>query len=152
MFANKHIVAALLIAPLLAVVAWFAVDMWVGERAQSPRQGDAYRLIMSSGCRYAGGRCILKNGNLEIELRATDPTLLEAMSSHELENVLVAWATDSQPFSEPSMMRSVDGPRRWRIRLPDATSLIGIRLLATSRGVSYFAEEADALELTAAVR
>lgn len=152
MLANRHIVAALLIAPLLAVVAWFAVDLWVGEQAQPPRQGDAYPLIASSGCRYAGGRCVLKNGNLEIELRVTESTELEATSSHDLEQVLVAWASDSQSFSEPSMMRSVDGRRRWRISVSDATSNIGLRLLATAQTATYYIEVENGLDLSNAKR
>jgi hypothetical protein len=31
MFTNKHVIIAMLVAPLLAIMAWFAVDYFIGK-------------------------------------------------------------------------------------------------------------------------
>ena len=68
MWKNKHIVVAMLVAPVLAIMAWFAVDYFVAERPQSAQPGAAYPLVAKSNCRYDSGRCDLENADFEISL------------------------------------------------------------------------------------
>ncbi len=68
MWKNKHIVVAMLVAPVLAIMAWFAVDYLVAERPQSAQPGAAYPLVAKSNCRYDSGRCDLENADFEIYL------------------------------------------------------------------------------------
>ena len=68
MWKNKHIVVAMLVAPVLAIMAWFAVDYLVAERPQSAQPGAAYPLVAKSNCRYDSGRCDLENADFEISL------------------------------------------------------------------------------------
>jgi hypothetical protein len=42
MWKNKHVVIAMIVAPILAVLAWFAVGALVGEKAQVAKPGGAY--------------------------------------------------------------------------------------------------------------
>ena len=51
MWKNKHVVVAMLVAPILAILAWFAVDSMVAERAHSAKPGASYKLVAKSNCR-----------------------------------------------------------------------------------------------------
>ena len=69
MFTNKHVVVAMLVAPILAILAWFAVDALVSERPHVAHEGGAYRLAAKPSCRYASGMCELENADLKISIR-----------------------------------------------------------------------------------
>ncbi|MGY0646152.1 MAG: hypothetical protein ACW7DN_16410, partial [Paraglaciecola chathamensis] len=62
MFKNKHIITALIVTPLLAIAGYFATDYIVSERPQQAQQGGQYQLAALPNCRYASGKCGLKNG------------------------------------------------------------------------------------------
>ena len=49
----------MIVAALLAVITWFAVDRLVAERPHIAREGRAYPLIARSDCRYTSGQCSL---------------------------------------------------------------------------------------------
>ena len=68
MWKNQHLVVAMLVAPVLAIMAWFAVDYFVAERPQSALPGATYPLVAKSNCRYDSGRCDLENADFEIAL------------------------------------------------------------------------------------
>jgi NADH:ubiquinone oxidoreductase subunit 3 (subunit A) len=61
MFKNWHVIIAMIVAPILAVLAWFAVDYFVAERPHAAKEGAAYSLIAKSNCRYDSGQCDLEN-------------------------------------------------------------------------------------------
>ena len=69
MFKNKHVVIAMLVAPVLAIMAWFAVDYFVGERPHAATPGSAYTLVAKSNCRYASGQCDLENADFKLRIR-----------------------------------------------------------------------------------
>lgn len=69
MFGNKHITTALIVAPILAILAYFLVDQMVSEKAQPATAQSAYTLLVKPNCRHASGHCSLENGDVEIELR-----------------------------------------------------------------------------------
>lgn len=71
---NKHFVVALIVSPILAVVAWFAVDKIVRPEPIVAEGGAAYPLVAKSNCRYASGECALTNGDIKIVLqKVQDP-------------------------------------------------------------------------------
>ena len=45
---NKHVITAMMVAPLLAVASYFMVDLVVQEPALEPVAGQAYHLIAKS--------------------------------------------------------------------------------------------------------
>ena len=67
---NKHTVMAMIITPMLAVIAYFATDHLVSEPPQEARPGQSYKLAAKSNCRYQSGICTLKNGDVEVRLQA----------------------------------------------------------------------------------
>lgn len=66
MLKNKHVIIALIVAPVLAVIAYFAVDRLVGEQAMPAQLGVDYPLLTQSNCRYASGRCVLYNSEFKV--------------------------------------------------------------------------------------
>ena len=68
MWKNKHVVVAMIVAPILAVLAWFAVGAMVGEQADVAEPGAAYPLVARSNCRWASGECELANNELEMTI------------------------------------------------------------------------------------
>ena len=73
----------MIVAPLLAVIAWFAVDRPVAERPHVAREGHAYPLMARSDCRYTSGQCSLENASFKSTLRY-DKAFLEKKSLYSL--------------------------------------------------------------------
>ena len=74
MFTNKHIIVALLVTPVLAVLAWFAVGAFVGEKPQQAAPGQSYPLVERSNCRYDSGQCDLHNEDLQLSITFEQPS------------------------------------------------------------------------------
>ncbi|MFV8819605.1 hypothetical protein [Haliea sp. E17] len=119
---NKHVVVALLVAPILSILAWFAVGNLIGEKPHAAKPGEVYSLLEKSNCRYESGACDLVNGNVSLQLKvlgsAASP-LLELQSNVSLQAVAVAvvpeGAGDDVP---PQTMRSVSGDNTlWQLSL-----------------------------------
>lgn len=142
---NRHVVIALLVTPLLAVGAWFLVGYWVAGDAMTPQpaeEGASYPLVERSGCRYAGGRCVLANGDLEVELTLPEgSTLLRAIGSVPLDGVWVSVAGAGQ--EAPKMAQHAGEGRHWQVRLPVAPSPEDRLRVVVSRGGSRFFGEAS---------
>ena len=68
MWKNMHVAIALIVAPILAILAWFAVGQIAGEKAQVAEPGGAYPLVARSNCRWESGECELHNNDLEITI------------------------------------------------------------------------------------
>lgn len=140
---NKHMIIAMLVAPVLAVLAWFAVGEFAGEQAHKAEAGREYPLVEQSNCRYESGVCELRNEDMVIKLsleQGADEVLV-LRASHALEGVLMAIGPPESSLP-PDKMRTADGRgKEWRM-------LIGgvpgpqerIRLVATAGGSAYFAE------------
>ncbi|MFT4769186.1 MAG: hypothetical protein ACI8RN_002326 [Glaciecola sp.] len=143
MFTNKHVVVALIVAPVLSILAWFAVGNLTGEKAAPAQPGKAYPLLEKSNCRYVSGICELENQDLKITLRL-DETVglsLELTASHELEAALMSVShPDRDPG--PRAMQAADAKGfRWRLPLSDVPSDDErIRLVISAAQSAYFAD------------
>ncbi len=148
MFKNKHVIIALLVAPVLSILAWFAVGRYIGEQSAPAQAGQAYPLVEQSNCRWASGACDLRNTDFKLRLTLVDGAAgpeFELTASHPLEGVVLAVGPpDAQP--QPAAMRATDGQGlHWRIALgrkPAADNRI--HLVAKAGGSSYFADAATA--------
>jgi len=140
---NRHFITALLVAPLLAVLAWFAVGQWAEEPALQPtpaRSGNSYPMIERPGCRYAGGECGLSNEDFKLALAVTQDGQLRLASAVALDYVLVGLASAAgQP---PSQAQPVSARRdRWVHSfsvLPSSDDRL--RVVAGVDGASWFGE------------
>jgi hypothetical protein len=140
---NKHVIIAMLVAPILAVLAWLAVGQFAGEQPQKAQPGREYPMVEQSNCRYASGACDLSNEDFKLRLtldQAADPVLVLS-ASHPLDGVLMSVGTPEQNLP-PEKMRAADGQGlKWRLllgRVPAGEERI--RLVATTGGSAYFAE------------
>lgn len=144
MFTNKHVIIAMIVAPILSILAWFAVGELIGEKPQPAQTGQSYPLVEKSNCRYESGLCDLQNEDIRLSLvfqEAVSGAQLVLRSSHALQGVAVSIGLpeDDEP---PAAMRSADGQGlEWRVVLsarPAADERI--RLVARAAGSSYFGE------------
>jgi hypothetical protein len=145
MFKNKHVVVAMLVAPVLAILAWFAVDYFIGERPHAAKEGAAYTLIAKSNCRYESGQCDLENSDFKLSIRPTSITAegvqLELTAVFPLQSATLGLINDGTP-AEASPM-DADGAEAlvWTARIdrPHNEDSI-IRVAVTADGAVWYAE------------
>lgn len=144
LFGNRHVVAAMLVAPILAVMAYFAVDYWVGEAPQAARAGNSYPLVARPNCRWASGRCTLTNADLTLRIEP-DGGGLALAANVDLDGVEYAVGESGGTFPQPQLMERVDA-RSFRLVLPAGAAeyLAGLelRLVASTGGVTFYAATA----------
>ena len=109
---NKHVIIAMLVAPVLAVISYFAVDRMVGEVPHAAKAGNSYQLVEKSNCRYQSGRCDLKNGEFNLRLTATHldngSVELFLQSEHPLKGVIQALVDAQGKELPPFNMQPAD--------------------------------------------
>jgi len=145
MFKNKHVVIAMIVAPILSVLAWIAVGQLGGEQPREAKPGESYPLVEQSNCRYVSGACDLRNEDFKLRLTldrgAAGPEFV-LTSSHPLQGVILSVGVPEQNALEPTAMRPSDGQGLlWRIvvnDIPEASERI--RLVARASDSSYYAE------------
>ncbi|MFT4822556.1 MAG: hypothetical protein ACJASY_003852 [Halioglobus sp.] len=141
MFTNKHVVVALIVAPILAVLAWLAIGSFLGEQPHMAEAGMSYPLVARSNCRYDSGRCDLQNEDFSLSLQLENNITLVVSSKHPLRGVMVS-VGDASIQLVPSPMRAVSSNgMRWRLQLPQLPRASDvIRLVAATEQNSYYGE------------
>ena len=135
----------MLVAPVLAILAWFAIDYFLAERPHAAQPGAAYKLIAKSNCRYDSGQCDLENGDFKLTLlpgEVTSANLTLIMKSRfPLQQATIGYI-DDESQSTPSKMASTNpDATEWTatLALPAGkTSMLGIAMSAQDS--SYFGE------------
>lgn len=142
-FNNRHIVTALLVAPLLAVVAWYLVGQLASNPASQPapaQEGASYPMVERPGCRYSGGACGLSNGDFKIAIDISARGLLRMRSAVPLDYVLVGLTSSAD--REPVRAAPVGAQRdQWihDFAVPVASES-ALRVVAGVGGVAWFGE------------
>lgn len=101
-FKNKHVLVALIVAPILAILSWFATGYLVDEKGHSMKDGSLYTLNVKSNCRWESGKCSLKNEDVEIDItgKYTSYTLeLSMKSSVPLSDIKIDYDKSNKPKS-----------------------------------------------------
>ena len=144
-FKNKHVIAALIIAPILALIRFFAVDYYVSERPHQAVEGQTYSLVAKSNCRWASGHCKLENSDFKLHLQGVTHTygsnqiLLD--SNTELQSVSYAVVPASGVSSQPVAMRNTDNTQQnWRSQNVNINQTDYLQLVIRSNGIQFFAE------------
>ena len=146
MFKNKHTVIALLVAPMLAIIAWFAVDYFVAERPQAASPGTSYPLVAKPNCRRLSDGCELSNADLTLTLVVTEANAtgasVELTSAFPLGEAMVGLANGGEDEGPPTALESLDaeglswtGSVSGRI---DADT--GMRVLVRANEATFYAE------------
>jgi hypothetical protein len=148
MFKNKHIIAALIITPILAIIAYFSVDYIVSEKPQKAEIGASYKLLEKPNCRYESGHCGLKNGNFEVDI---DVELLDEsymnltlVASFPLQGVKLALVDSPEEEGTPrDMVADNNEHTAWVIMLPQpGTATSRIRMVLSAEGSVYYGDTA----------
>ena len=118
---NKHLILAMFVAPVLAIIAYFSVDYIVSEKPQAALQGDTYKLAAKSNCRYQSGACTLENGDIKVQIRAQriSDELVELNMYSELpvQQAVIAYVTENSA-SEPAQMAATTADlKNWQLTL-----------------------------------
>ena len=150
---SKHVVVAMLVAPVLAILSYFALDALVGEKPKPAQEGQSYPLAEKPNCRYGSGRCGLKNADFELELSALElgenRVALTLTSFFPLEGVVISLVENDQDATAPESMqpRSGDG-KAWSLDIarPDPERH-RLRLVASAQGSLYYGDVATKFTL-----
>ena len=145
MFKNWHVIIAMIVAPILAVLAWFAVDYFVAERPHAAKEGAAYTLIAKSNCRYDSGQCDLENSDFKLSIRPTSVTpaniQLEMTSAFPLQGAMLGLVNDGIPASPAVMSATTEERLHWTTRMAAPTGENSfIRVAVTAEGSTWHAE------------
>ncbi|MDJ0761146.1 MAG: hypothetical protein QNJ19_17260 [Woeseiaceae bacterium] len=141
MFRNKHMILAFLIAPVLAIIAWFSVDYFVAERPHSAKPGASYELIAKPNCRRYSQRCDLKNEDVELSISV--PAYDASGIDVELDSTIVIdRAAVGLADGAPAALTIVDADgKRWVGRVAgsvDSASTLRIAVIASES--TFYAE------------
>ena len=141
MFTNKHVIVAMIVAPILAVLAYFGTDAIVSETPQAAQQGQTYQLVAKPNCRYQSGVCGMQNGDVELDLQLqTDPQgqlRLLLNSNLPLQGAKLAWDNgDPVPLTATQQ-----DAQQWQLLLAERPAKDAqLRLVVSINDSLYFAE------------
>ena len=141
---NKHLILAMFVAPLLAIIAYFSVDYMVSEKPKAAQQGGTYKLAAKSNCRYQSGVCTLKNGDIEVKLHARriDERMVELKMHSELpiQNAIISYVV-GEFTSQPVAMNTESAAGDWYVTIelsdPENSQL---RMALSIADAMYYAE------------
>lgn len=142
---SKHLILAMFIAPVLAIIAYFSVDYMVSEKPHTAKPGNNYKLAARPNCRYQSGICTLKNGDIEVNIQANRgagaDVELNVHSGLPIQHAIISYVTDDVT-AEPVVMNAVSAKKTsWQATLPllhpEKTQL---RLALNIAGSTYYAE------------
>ena len=145
MWKNKHVVVALLVAPILSILAWYAVGNLVGEKPHAAKEGSVYTLVARSNCRYASGSCDLHNREFKLTLTpdmlAVSSVALTMTASHSLQSAAMGLVEDGSPKAPAPMTSTGDDGKEWQGLIPrPSTPDAIIRIAVTAQGATWYAE------------
>ena len=145
MWKNKHVVVALIVAPILSILAWFAVGQLVGEKPHAALEGETYTLVARSNCRYASGACDLVNSDFKLtltpEMLAASSVALTMTSSHALDSAALGLVEGASAAAPAPMTQTDDDGREWQGLIPRPGSHeSSIRVAVSAQGATWFAE------------
>ncbi|NCF24193.1 MAG: hypothetical protein GWP60_06610 [Gammaproteobacteria bacterium] len=146
MWKNKHVIIALIVAPILAILAWFAVGQIAGEKAQVAEPGGAYPLVARSNCRWESGECELVNNDLKMTILPLELgaqyTRLSLDSEFPLAQATFALLSDgNEVVASAEYDASPDAAAQMTVTIPTYADPEGmLRVAVTVRESLYFAE------------
>lgn len=147
-FKSRHLVIAMLMAPVLALISYYAVNALVSETPHAAEAGQSYQLAEKPNCRRGGGNCSLKNGDFELELSLEwlddDRMLLKLGSVYPLDGVLLSLVENEAGDERPVEMRPMgDDGLNWSLDVarPDPARH-RLHLVASASQSLYFGDVA----------
>jgi len=144
-FKNKHVITAMIVAPILAVLSYYAVDLMVKEQPRAAVEGQAYELVAKSNCRYSSGECDLVNGDFKSTItvqKGAAENSLQLKSVHALDAVTVGFVSEDGGERGPVKLTPSDDTRMiWKANFKepaDASTLL--RVVLNANATNYYSE------------
>jgi hypothetical protein len=143
---NRHVLIAALVAPVLALIAYFGMDFMFGESPSAAVEGQSYPLAEKPNCRWESGSCGLKNNEFELEIHyrrlGGDRFVLDLEAVYPLEGVMLAAVRDEADEAPPEPMQATGGDGlNWTMEIEIAEpGTQRIRLAASAAGSVYFGD------------
>jgi hypothetical protein len=144
MFKNKHVIVAMIVAPILALISYFATDFIVGEDPSVAEAGKSYPLVARSNCRYASGVCTLVNGDFEVKISLASAAdglpVLNMYANQALDGVRLAMIQDNKEYPQLGMTQSSSDMTSWHTDLTQMPQNVDeLRIAMQSSGAVFFA-------------
>ncbi|EAQ67245.1 hypothetical protein MED121_14999 [Marinomonas sp. MED121] len=143
MFKNKHIVIALIVAPILALLAYFGVDNLVSEKPHKAIEGQSYPLVAKSNCRYTSGKCTFQNGNFEVNIFIENDKTLIVTSPYTLSDVEASILDNQGNTSKLYFVKDSNQGTKWSQRIISNISSDSIIRLVTIASKSIYYGESE---------
>lgn len=146
MFKNKHIIIALLIAPVLSIIAYVGTDMALSEKPHAAKEGQDYKLRSKSNCRYTSGLCDMENGEFKVQFRSEKLTSnqleLSLSSAFPLEGIKLSLVDNPENNAQPiDMQSSSNDGKHWHVTLPaPASEESWLRVAIQADGILYYGD------------
>jgi len=144
---NKHFTVALIVTPILAVLAFFGTDYLVSERPHKAVAGESYPLVANPNCRYESGKCTLRNGDIKVTLQKqsqeSGKITLALESEHALQGAQIALAgKDNADNSQPEIMQPQNEESTQWLAALNSKNLAqsNLQLVIAIDDVNYYAE------------
>lgn len=145
LFTNKHVIVAFIVAPILAIITYYAVDYVVAEKPQVAQKGVNYKLATRPNCLHKSGMCGFFNGDVEFDImwEGSDSGygLVKVVSKRlPLSGIKMAFGNPNQTMPMDLVM-SEGNPLEWSVPLnyhpaPDEA----IHVVAAINDSLYFGE------------
>ena len=144
-FKNKHVITAMIVAPILAIGSYYMVDLLVREQPHAAVEGQAYPLVANSNCRYTSGRCDLVNSDFKSSLTlvtADSGRQLQLTSSHPLQQAQAGFVMTNGEEITPIRFTPLDATSTlWGMPLTfDVVPDTVVRVALRANDAHYFAE------------
>ena len=142
---NKHVILAMFVAPVLAIIAYFATDHIVSEKPHKAEQGNSYKLAAKSNCRYQSGQCTLHNGDVQVHVRVervTDSVVkLIVQSSTPVTNALASLSETDAETQPKTLYPAATEENTWNAEFnsPDVANS-SLRLVLEISDSIFYAE------------
>lgn len=144
MFTNKHVIAALLITPVLAILGYFMVDSIVSEKPHKAKPGAHYQLVAKPNCRYSSGVCSFKNGEFEANItidQTPSHTVINIVSDFALDGGQVSFSYDDVNATPVELYASNANNTHWQASfVHDYSGKETLRLVLAASGAMYYGE------------
>ena len=117
---NKHIKTALFIAPILALGAYFAADVWVSKQT-----GDSQNLRQVGQCVPKENACLFRHADFEIKMisqKKNNQLQLALVSNRPIEKISLALSKSNVAFN-PFPLGMGDNRQYWQILLKEGEDI-----------------------------
>ncbi len=144
MLTDRNVIIAMLVAPVLSILGWWAAAAFIGEKPQPAQEGRTYPLLEKSNCRYASGICDLENVDFKLVLTYVEDAsgpYLAVRASHTLQGIVMTVGYAVGELSPGAMTAVGEQGTHWRMALDSRPELQArIRLVASGSGSTWFGD------------